>query len=271
MVEDEFLSTARTFTAHLHHAEYQRLKRLSKTRPQTTNRPVDSITKMREETKRQKEAEARDKRMQSVLGKLNGAGDARNGSEESDLEDLEEERGDAPGVGTELAQLMKQSSRKNLTSLSGLNAVKSSTRAAAGFERAKPQSEERSQTRSNIFKEFSRPKEAAKATVEVKEEEPETEDEDSDDLDAPTVRRPAKPTQPVKRKEVLRDQEPKNLTKPSLPTPDAPQPGRLRSPSTSPIRKSREAILERLKRRERERKEKEKKVLDIDEIPVFLV
>jgi hypothetical protein len=33
MVEDELLTTARRFTAHLHHAEYQRLKRLARSRP----------------------------------------------------------------------------------------------------------------------------------------------------------------------------------------------------------------------------------------------
>jgi hypothetical protein len=33
MVEDELLTTARLFTAHLHHAEYQRLKGLARSRP----------------------------------------------------------------------------------------------------------------------------------------------------------------------------------------------------------------------------------------------
>ena len=33
MVEDELLTTARLFTAHLHHAEYQRLKELARSRP----------------------------------------------------------------------------------------------------------------------------------------------------------------------------------------------------------------------------------------------
>jgi hypothetical protein len=41
LVEDEFEVTAKLFTRHLHHAEYQRLKRLAKTRNQGA---VDAIT-----------------------------------------------------------------------------------------------------------------------------------------------------------------------------------------------------------------------------------
>src|ERR1700722_17044361 len=33
MVEDELFTTARLFTTHLHHAEYQRVKGLARTRP----------------------------------------------------------------------------------------------------------------------------------------------------------------------------------------------------------------------------------------------
>jgi hypothetical protein len=40
MVEDELLTTARLFTAHLHHAEYQRLKGLARTRPADRWAPV---------------------------------------------------------------------------------------------------------------------------------------------------------------------------------------------------------------------------------------
>ena len=270
MVEDEFLSTARTFTSHLHHAEYQRLKRLSKTRPPTANRPVDSITKMREETKRQKEAEARDKRMTGMLEKLNGAVDAKKGLEESDLEDADEDRGDRPGVGTALGELMKQSPRKNITSLSGLHSIKSSTRAAAGYERAKHQSET-PQTRSNIFKEFSRNKEAEKTNKNAKEEESETDDRDSDDLDAPALRKSAKRTEQGKNVGFSEYKEPSKFPKPSISSSIISRSERLRSSSPSPVRKAREAVLERLKRRERERKEKEEKCLDIDEIPIFLV
>jgi hypothetical protein len=49
MVEDEFLTTAKLFTAHLHHADYQRLKKLSRSRGASTlssiARPTDGRTK----------------------------------------------------------------------------------------------------------------------------------------------------------------------------------------------------------------------------------
>ncbi|KAL8826497.1 MAG: hypothetical protein Q9191_003769 [Dirinaria sp. TL-2023a] len=272
MVEDEFLSTARTFTSHLHHAEYQRLKRLSKTRPPATNRRVDSITQMREETKRQKEAEAREKRTKGLLEKLNGGVNAKRGQEEeSDLEDLEsDDRGDAPGVGTALGELMKRSPRKNITSLSGLHGIKSSTRAAAGYERPKNLSD-MSHSRSNIFKEFGRIEGAKKSSTDLKKDEPETDDADSDDLDAPAPKKRSDPIDPVKRMDFGERTKPRKFSKPSTSTSEVSKPGRSRSPSPSPIHKSREAVLDRLKRRERERKEKEKSHLDIDEIPIFLV
>jgi hypothetical protein len=58
MVEDEFQAVAKGFTQHLHHAEYVRLKNLAKTQNASTintiSRPVDSITEMREETKKRR-------------------------------------------------------------------------------------------------------------------------------------------------------------------------------------------------------------------------
>lgn len=269
MVEDEFLSTARTFTSHLHHAEYQRLKRLARTRPAPAARPVDSITKMREDTKRQKDAEAQEKRAKGLLGRLNGAVKPKGSDDESDLDDLLEDRGDGPGVGTALGELMKQSPKKNLTSLSGLHCAKASTRAAAGFKRAKSPSKEK---KSDIFKEFSRSKKIEKPDANMEGNEAETDDGDSDDLDAP-VTRPPKWTEPIKQKKDVQQRKPLKAVRPPKPPREPSPPEPSRSPSSSPpLRKPRDALLERAKaRQERERKEKEKRGIAMDEIPVFLV
>lgn len=273
MVEDEFLSTARLYTAHLHRAEYQRLKLLSRSRPPTTSaleRPVDSITEMRAETKKKKEAEKQAGRVQRMFGGWEQVRKARGGNEESGLEE-DGERGDEVGVGTMLKTLMRKNSRDNTRTLSGLHGVKSSTRAAAGFERA--DSGRKKEERESIMKGFGKPVEKGE-DVEMQSEE-ETEEGDSDDLDAPTVRKATKQMEPT-----TTHMEPTRFvnavhhsgsTKPKVAGPPSSLSEQQRSPSTSPLRKSKEAALGRLKaRREQARKEKEK-VLAIDEIPVFLV
>ncbi|KAK5008112.1 hypothetical protein LTR28_004423, partial [Elasticomyces elasticus] len=62
MVEDEFLETAQLYTQHLHHAEYQRLKKLAKAQKATDlqpiSRPVDQRTTMSAETERKIETES---------------------------------------------------------------------------------------------------------------------------------------------------------------------------------------------------------------------
>ena len=273
MVEDEFLSTARLYTAHLHRAEYQRLKLLSRSRPPTTSaldRPVDSITEMRAETKQKKEAEKQARKVQRMFGGWEQARKVRGGDEESALEE-DGERGDEVGVGTVLKSLMKKSSRENMRSLSGLHGVKSSTRAAAGFERA--WSGRGKEEKESIMREFGKPIRRGR-DVEVQSEE-ETEEGDSDDLDAPAVRKAAKRMEPTKT-----HMDPMGFVKPvqrrgseksSVARPPSSPPERQRSPSPSPLRKSKETVLEMLRaRREQARKEKEKG-LAIDEIPVFLV
>ncbi len=74
MVEDEFLATAQLYTKHLHHAEYQRLKNLARTRQTQisetdTNRPV-STTIMRDELRRKKTAESRSRKINAGLDPL---------------------------------------------------------------------------------------------------------------------------------------------------------------------------------------------------------
>ena len=143
MVEDEFLAIAKRFTQHLHHAEYVRLKNAAKTRNASTittiSRPTDSITAMREETKRRKVHEAKAAKQKSALEQLKTRAAAtrpRTGSEEESDEDVATK--DEIWAGTTLQGLMSSpSSSRQQMSLTGLQGVMSSTRAAAGF--SKPQ------------------------------------------------------------------------------------------------------------------------------------
>lgn len=72
MVEDEFLTTAQAFTSHLHRAEYQRLKRLVRSRNESTirniQRPTDGRTPQSVETRMK--LEARD--LQVKQSRVNG-------------------------------------------------------------------------------------------------------------------------------------------------------------------------------------------------------
>lgn len=140
MVEDEFHAIARTFTQHLHHAEYLRLKSLAKTRNASTvsniSRPVDSITVMRAETKKKKEAENREAKNKTALEQLRStAQKPRPTSEDSDFSELEG-KDEGHWKGTALQGFMTTSPGRNQTSLAGLQSIKSSTRAAAGFSKA---------------------------------------------------------------------------------------------------------------------------------------
>ncbi|KAL8883153.1 MAG: hypothetical protein Q9192_007408 [Flavoplaca navasiana] len=153
MVEDEFLSTAQLFTSHLHHAEYVRLKIAAKARNASSllpnsnamSRPTDSITTMRAETKKKKEAEARMGKNKAALDKMKS--DARSNIALTTDDDLgsEDEEDEQPWAGTSLQGLMAPAARKNLTSLSGLQGIQSSTRAANGYSKPKPDDPSQSQ------------------------------------------------------------------------------------------------------------------------------
>ena len=187
MVEDEFLNTARLFTAHLHHAEYLRLKNEARKRNEgtinTISRPVDSITEMRAETRKKKEAEKQEGRTKAAVERLVPAGGKGEGvgSEGSESDFEEEERHDDPWQGTQLQRFMTAGPKKSLTSLTGLQGVVSNTRAAAGLARAEKRTSEHEQ---------STPMERMeRRDGEARVVEDETEDEDSDDLDAPSYKR----------------------------------------------------------------------------------
>ena len=139
MVEDEFNAIAKTFTPHLHHAEYVRLKNIAKNKNiediLSVVRPVDSITLMRADTKRRRIQEAKASKQKAELDRVGArAASKRPNTTSSDESEDESQAIDEPWIGTTLQGLMNSPSRKQ-TSLTGLQSVKSYTRAAAGYSK----------------------------------------------------------------------------------------------------------------------------------------
>ncbi|KAI9745631.1 MAG: hypothetical protein M1818_001165 [Claussenomyces sp. TS43310] len=129
MVEDEFLSTAKEFTQHLHAAEYKRMKKAARSQNAATinsiSRPV--TMKMPDSTRRKVEGVARSrKQANTVHGLLAKQGD----NSDTDLES------DGPGVawlGTALHGLMDSPKRSAASLLKvGTIAVNTSTSTKAG-------------------------------------------------------------------------------------------------------------------------------------------
>ncbi|KAF2483038.1 hypothetical protein BDY17DRAFT_323803 [Neohortaea acidophila] len=176
MVEDEFFSTAKIFTQHLHHAEYVRYKRLAASRGAETlenmARPTDGRTQQSDSLKLQIEARGKaDKLRQAIrlaTKELNGAG---SGEEDDYMND------------PQLAGLM---TGENVSrDLSGVSTLKANTRAAAGLLQS-PRNVERTR---DVIADRSAIKAAPKFAPAngrvgglIKEEEESTADED--DLDA---------------------------------------------------------------------------------------
>ena len=174
MVEDEFLSIAKTYTQHIHHAEYVRLKKLARSRGTGTlnaiARTTDGRTKQSTALRMKIEAEEKDRKIKKGIRKL-GDGD----------EDESDEAEDEYMYDPQLAGLMTRDNpiRKELSYLSK---AKSNTRAAAGFMQS-PHNIER------------------KKDVLVFDHDPFT--EDSDDLD----RAPSQKAKPSYSKAAKRDRE----------------------------------------------------------------
>ncbi|KAJ2904479.1 uncharacterized protein MKZ38_008010 [Zalerion maritima] len=120
MVEDEFVSVARRFTAHLHAAEYQRLKKAAKEKnEQYTSkiaRPVIGV--MSEPARKRKERSELKTRQMDALKR------ARVQDEEDDA---------SPWTGTHLHNLMESPGRQP-SKLTSAISIHSSTRASAGFK-----------------------------------------------------------------------------------------------------------------------------------------
>ncbi|PLB51081.1 hypothetical protein P170DRAFT_159482 [Aspergillus steynii IBT 23096] len=136
MVEDEFYAVAQTFTQHLHYAEYVRRKKEAKLQNaaaiQDLARPTDGVTPMSEETKKRHEAGALSIRQKEGLGQIQSG---RPAVDSEDSDDVEEDVAlDDTFAGTSLHDLLM--SPRKARSLVGMQGVKSSTRAAAGFSQS---------------------------------------------------------------------------------------------------------------------------------------
>jgi hypothetical protein len=118
MVEDEFLSTAQRFTAHLHRAEYNRLKSIAKTQNAAAIREIErpvvgSPTKV---AKQRREQQKRTLKQRDELGDEHGGSSSSRGGR----------------VSSGLRVLM-ESPRKQSRSIRPFAQTTTNTRAAAGF------------------------------------------------------------------------------------------------------------------------------------------
>ncbi|KAI1640054.1 hypothetical protein F4809DRAFT_559187 [Biscogniauxia mediterranea] len=134
MVEDELLSTAKQFTAHLHAAEYQRLKAASRSENAETikniSRPV--VGRMTDVVKKKQERKARLERQKLATRKA-----LANKGHDGDSTDSEDSPWRASLYG------LMESPRKKAASLDGLITTTTTTRAAAGFTRSNHQASTR--------------------------------------------------------------------------------------------------------------------------------
>ncbi|KAI5203944.1 hypothetical protein E4T39_03989 [Aureobasidium subglaciale] len=178
MVTDEFMATAQCFTAHLAHAEYRRQKELARKREQALGgadaiaRPV--VGGLSKEGQRKKEGELQRAAVRAVVG--------------------EEEEEEEPWLGTQLAGLM-MSPRKRGGLMPIAVVGRSATRAAAGFDRARP-----CDLRGRPLDKTRSPDVKRKVRKDVKMED--AQDSTDDDLDAPTqsrivTRQPRQPASPA--------------------------------------------------------------------------
>lgn len=176
MVEDEFLETAKQFTQHLHAAEYQRMKKATRSQNAATinsiSRPV--TMKMPDSTRRKVESVSSAKKQANALQKLLGKHGRKEVSDESD------EDGNAY-LGTALHGLM-DSPRNFTVSLSNIAPIAATTRAAAGFHRGPTNVFQIFASESPRTKYGAQPKETTQASVALGEDE--SAEEEYDDLDA---------------------------------------------------------------------------------------
>ena len=122
MVEDEFYAVAQSFTSHLHWQEYKRLKDKAKAEKAASRK--DTTTDRRKRTELQLRFEAAELRAKHIKALTSLTGDTNT--------ELDLDKEDDPWVGTTLYGLMT-SPRKPQKALVGLENIKSSTRAAAGY------------------------------------------------------------------------------------------------------------------------------------------
>ncbi|KAF1348962.1 hypothetical protein BDV97DRAFT_354726 [Delphinella strobiligena] len=128
MVEDEFYSTAQSYTQHLHHAEYKRLKEIAKNREhEIKTRPTDNgRSTMSVDGKMALKVAAQEKNVKTAL--KNMGADPNKEDEDTDKDD--------PWIGTQLAGLMDSPRKATRLRASRLGAGRSETKAAKGFQRS---------------------------------------------------------------------------------------------------------------------------------------
>lgn len=126
MVEDEFQAVAQTYTAHLHRAEYKRLKQEAKRCHPTTLEDATSFVAGETKTKLQA-LNLHRKQTQAIDAMLGRSGDTTQMTEED-----EEDNIDDPWSGTSLAKLTANGAHQK-TSLKGLERLPSNTKAARGY------------------------------------------------------------------------------------------------------------------------------------------
>ena len=178
LVEDEFQSVAQSFTRHLHHAEYVRLKKRSRVAP------PPAFTKSHEgmlpEGRKRLEAKDIHERQNSALkGIISKANRASPDNEE-------EPQGHDPWKGTSLAGLMTENSTQKRTALVGLEQISSSTRAAKGFSRGEGESPKKRDEKRSILEIYGgkvSTRRTTSPTPGVPAED--SEDDEVEDLDAP--------------------------------------------------------------------------------------
>ncbi|CAG8041215.1 unnamed protein product [Penicillium olsonii] len=167
MVEDEFYAVAQTYTQHLHYAEYIRRRKEVKENhgslSEDIERPTDDRTLLPKSVERQRELEALRKRQNAGLAQL---ADERSNEVVEDDDDL--------WAGTHLHDLM--TSPRKSRSLAGIQNLRSSSRAAAGFGQALG-----TRARVNSIGSFTTEKKRPETeTIEIDEE---TASDSDDDLD----------------------------------------------------------------------------------------
>ncbi|RHZ47163.1 uncharacterized protein CDV56_100542 [Aspergillus thermomutatus] len=184
MVEDEFYAMAQTFTQHLHYAEYVKRKKEAKLQNaaaiQDLARPTDGITPKSEEMRRKEAAAALSARQKAGLEKIERKRPQLDSDREEDDTEEDEEL-----TGTSLGYLM--TSPRKARSLVGMQSIKSSTRAAAGFAQASGVKRQQTHFDEHIHS-------SPKAEVEGDDHAADATATEDDDLDVQITKTPTRPT-----------------------------------------------------------------------------
>ncbi|KAJ9143060.1 hypothetical protein NKR23_g6775 [Pleurostoma richardsiae] len=177
MVEDEFFSVAGSFTAHLHAAEYQRLKKQARSQNEETirhiSRPVTG--EMTDLVRRRHLALDQASRQREGLKRALASMKA------------EDDDDDEPWVGTSLQGLM-DSPRKKAIPLTSVTSTVLGTKAAAGFVRGSPTKNRGLGGTRTIPPHNAVPRQLVTAQV-VPGLDDETDDDDDEDLEGPPLKR----------------------------------------------------------------------------------